>query len=257
MAELDRFFSDVSADLPEGAVFGIIVPHAGLVYSGAVAAQAFWHLRSTSPRNVVIVGRMHHPTRASVLTTAHDGFRTPMGIVPVDRDLLQRLDTVLKSSSSFGLVQVENDPEHSIEVELPFLQYVLGDVPFLPLMIANQRRQVVERLGHALAEVIDGPETLLIASSDLSHFYTQADAYALDQEMLRRIEAFDPEGVLDADENGIAFACGSGAIASVLWAARDLGAKNVVVVGYGTSGDVNRRYDAVVGYGSAVILGQA
>jgi AmmeMemoRadiSam system protein B len=109
-------------------------------------------------------------------------------------------------------------------------------------------------LGKALAKVLSGRPVLLVASTDLSHFYPKTIAQELDTEMLRRVEAFDPQGVLDAEEEGKGFACGRGAVATVLWAARDLGADRVRLLHYATSGEVTGDYSQVVGYGAAVVL---
>jgi AmmeMemoRadiSam system protein B len=120
-------------------------------------------------------------------------------------------------------------------------------------MILNQNQIVAERLGHALAELLQGKPSLLVASSDLSHFYPAATARQYDEEILSRIEAFNPEAVIKAEEEGVGFACGRGAIAAVLWAARDLGADHIKVLKYAHSGDVTGDHHSVVGYGSAVI----
>jgi AmmeMemoRadiSam system protein B len=151
---------------------------------------------------------------------------------------------------------VARDPEHSLEIELPFLQRALGhDGAFtlIPLMLRDQGRALAEALGRALAGVLRGRRALLVASSDLSHFYPQPLAQELDGYLLQRIAAYDPVGVLEAEEHGRGFACGKGAIAAVLWAAGALGARHAAVVKHATSGDVNGDYSSVVGYGAAVI----
>ncbi len=120
-------------------------------------------------------------------------------------------------------------------------------------MICDQRPSIAEALGRSLAGALRGVETLLVASSDLSHFYPQDIARAYDGELLRRLEAFSPEGVMEAESEGVGFACGRGAIAAVLWAAQDLGADSVEVLNYATSGDVTGDLASVVGYASAII----
>ena len=121
-------------------------------------------------------------------------------------------------------------------------------------MIRDQSLRTVSGLGKALGIVLGGRNAILIASSDLSHFYTQRQANDLDGELLRRVEAFDPEAVLNAEEEGVGFACGRGALAAVLWAAQALGADTVKVLHHATSGDVTGDYDQVVGYGAAVVI---
>jgi MEMO1 family protein len=121
-------------------------------------------------------------------------------------------------------------------------------------MLRDQDRPVSEAVGHALATALTGSKALLVASSDLSHFYPVPIARSLDHELLARIQAFDPVAVLNAEEEGVGFACGRGAIAAVLWAAGDLGADQVRLLGYANSGDVTGDQDSVVGYGAAVIF---
>jgi AmmeMemoRadiSam system protein B len=154
------------------------------------------------------------------------------------------------------LTRIRNDGEHSLEIELPFLQRTLRQ-PFrlLPIMLRDQSRAVAEAVGHALAACLRGRRSLLVASSDLSHHQPAEVARRLDQHMLRRIELLDPLGVLSAEDEGAGSACGRGAIASVLWAAIELGATGARVVRYSHSGEVTHDDLAVVGYGAAILTG--
>ena len=168
---------------------------------------------------------------------------------------MKNLDTGLQAALGFGLSAVRNDPEHSLEIELPFLQRVLSEkFHLLPVMVRDQTLPLVRILGKALAETLKGRKALLVASTDLSHFYTQSLAKKLDAEVLRRVEAFDPEGVLLAEEEGVGFACGRAALSAVLFAARELGANSIKVLRHATSGDVTGDFRQVVGYGAAVII---
>jgi AmmeMemoRadiSam system protein B len=229
------------------------VPHAGLRYSGQVAAEAFRCLGTMRPEVVALVGPMHAPTHARLLTTAHAAYATPLGLVAVDVQAIQRLSQALVARLDTGLMAIRQDDEHALEIELPFLQRALGHVRLLPVMVRDQSARVIEALGAALAEVLQGHSTLLVASSDLSHFNPAARAEALDRELLRRLAAFDPEAVLSADHEGDGYACGAGAIAAVLWAARTLGANRVTVLRYDTSATATGDRSSVVGYGAAVI----
>jgi AmmeMemoRadiSam system protein B len=150
---------------------------------------------------------------------------------------------------------VAYDQEHSLEIELPFLQRALGaDFKLLPVMVRAQSAEVSKQLGAALAETLRGRNALLVASTDLSHFYTQTEALSFDTEMLRRIESFLPEDVFCAEEERKGYACGLGALVAVLWAAKNLGGDTVKVLRHATSGDVTGDYSSVVGYGAAVVL---
>jgi AmmeMemoRadiSam system protein B len=188
------------------------------------------------------------------LIAAYSAYATPLGQVEVDLDGLQALDRLLNGSLGFGLKAVRDDPEHSLEIELPFLQRVLpGGFLLLPVMVHDSSARIAQSLGQALAEVLKDRSGLLVASTDLSHFYPQRLADVLDAEMLRQIEAFDPLGVLNVEEEGKGFACGRGALASVLWAAKNLGANQVQILHHATSGDVTGDFNQVVGYAAAVI----
>ncbi len=245
------------AELPElpGEVVAVIAPHAGHIYSGPVAGFAFAAIRGRSPDLVAVLSPMHQATYEPLLTTAHAAYSTPLGQIPVEEKAVAMLDSHLKEVLGYGLTRVAYDQEHSLEIELPFLQRSLvGNFKLLPVMVRAQSPKVSQRLGEALAETLRGRNTLLVASTDLSHFYTQKEALTFDTEMLHRIESFSPEDVFCAEEEAKGFACGLGALTAVLWAAKELGADTVKVLHHATSGDVTGDYSSVVGYGAAVIL---
>lgn len=246
-----------AAQLPEinGEIIGVMAPHAGHRYSGPVAGYAFAALRGQRPELVAVIAPMHYPYPQALLTSAHAAYQTPLGTIPIDREAVNSLDSALQEALGFGLSAVRNDPEHSLEIELPFLQRALAEeFRLLPVMVRDQTLPVVRALGETLAETLQGQKALLVASTDLSHFYTQSIAKKLDAEVLRRVEAFDPEGVLLAEEEGVGFACGRAALSAVLFAAKELGATSVKVLHHATSGDVTGDFGQVVGYGAAVII---
>jgi AmmeMemoRadiSam system protein B len=249
---IDEQLRAAEITLPQGEIVGIVAPHAGHRYSGQVAAHAFKCFQGLEPEIVVVVSPLHSYYPGEIFSTEHDAYFTPIGEVPVEHDLLNLIQEKLEDKVSFK--KIRGDSEHSLEIELPFLQQVLQR-PFrlVPLMILNQIASVAEPLGHAIAQSLQGKSCLLVASSDLSHFYPSDIARKYDEAFLSRLEAFDPNGVLNAEEEGIGFACGRGAIAAVLWAARDLGADQVEILKYAHSGDVTGDHHSVVGYGSAVI----
>jgi MEMO1 family protein len=245
------------AKLPElqGEVIGVVAPHAGHRYSGPVAGYAFATLRGRTPDLVVILSPYHNFHHAPLLSSAHDGYATPLGAVLIDRASLDALDAALQSDLGLKLDRIANDQEHSLEIELPFLQRVLDcEWKLLPIMVRSQDPQVCKGLGKALAKILLGHNMLLVASTDLSHYNDQKTTLIFDRTMLARIEAFDPEGAFDTERAGRGFACGLGALAAALWAARELGGDTVKVLRHATSGDVTGDYSSVVGYGAAVIL---
>jgi AmmeMemoRadiSam system protein B len=252
---VDTYLDDAHVPELDGEVVAVIAPHAGHTYSGAVAGYAFAALSGQDPGPVAVIAPMHHPYVEPLITTAHDAYSTPLGDVPVDKDALLELDDVLKSKLGFGLSPVSNDKEHSVEIELPFLQRALSSKwKLLPVMVRTREPRVSEGLGNALAKVLRGKKFAMVASTDLSHFYNHKTALTYDRAMLHEIESFHPEGAFDVERAGKGFACGLGAFTAVMWASRELGADKIKVLRHATSGDVTGDYSSVVGYASAVIL---
>lgn len=278
---VDNYLDRVTLPHLPGEVIGVIAPHAGHRYSGAVAGYAFAALRESALRQpfdklrtapfdklrtaaqdsaldlVTVIAPMHHPFTQPLITSSHDAYATPLGSIPIDKSALEELNTVLKADIGIGISAIPRDPEHSLEIELPFLQCALTkEFKLLPVMVRSQDPRISKGLGKALASVLRGKNYALVASTDLSHFYDQETAKKLDSEMLRQIEAFSPEGIFEAERSGKGFACGHAAVAAVLWAARELGADTVKLLHYATSGDVTGDYSSVVGYAAAAILKQ-
>jgi len=254
LKQVDEYLSN--AEIPEirGEIIAVITPHAGLRYSGPVAGHAFKMLRGINPELVAVISPMHHPYYDPLLTTSHQAYSTPLGYIPVNHEVIQNINAQLRENLGFGLVMISKDQEHSLEIELPFLQRVI-ETPFslIPIMIREQNIQIARVLGEALAESMQEIRSILVASTDLSHFYPQQVAKLLDSEMLGAIESFDPEGVIKIEQSGKGFACGRGAVASVLFAAKRLGANKVSILNYATSGDITGDFTQVVGYGAAVV----
>jgi AmmeMemoRadiSam system protein B len=151
---VDQYLEDAQLSALEGDVMGVIAPHAGHRYSGAVAGYAFSALRGLRPELVAVIGPMHRPYAEPLITTLHDAYFTPLGNVPVDKTTLNDLDVILKSEVGFGLTPIANDPEHSLEIELPFLQRVFQHKwKLLPIMVRALDERVSEGLGKSLATV--------------------------------------------------------------------------------------------------------
>ncbi len=255
---VDRYLA--GADLPalEGEPVALIAPHAGHLYSGPVAGYAFQAVAGQHFDLVAVVAPMHRLYPRPLLTTAHAGYETPLGPVWVAQEAVARLDEILAAQLGYGLAPVARDGEHALEIELPFLQRALaGDFSLLPVMMRDQDPHVAQAVGEALAETISGqPEkrALIVASSDLSHFYPAEIAARMDLEMLRQVESLSPEGLYRAEEDGRGYACGLAPVAATVWAALALGANRAQVLRYANSGDVTRDFSSVVGYGAAVLL---
>jgi len=237
----------------QGRVLGLVAPHAGHRYSGRTAGYAYKAVQE-SPRDLVVILSPYHPySPASLLTTAHSAYRTPLGDVPVAIPELEQLGSLLEKQGN-QLNQIASDEEHSLEIQLPFLQRA-WQMPFrlLPLMVRTLEPNTIRVLADAVYAVIRDESFLIIASTDLSHFYPLDIAESLDAEMLRRIKSFSPEKVLSAEAEGSASACGSGAVAAMLWITRLAGADRVSILNYSTSADATGDSGSVVGYGAATV----
>ncbi len=253
-ASIDGYIDIAKPPEFDGDVIALVVPHAGHIYSGPVAGYAFAAVRGLNPDLVAVISPMHQPYPQALLTSGHDAYETPLGSMPIDKNAVDKMSELLQEQLGYGLSKVRNDSEHSLEIELPFLQQTLaGEFKLLPVMVREQTEKVTHALGKALAQTMAERDSLLVASTDLSHFFSQEIAENLDGKMLSLLEAFDPKGFLKAEDDGEGYACGRGAVAAVLWAAKELGADEVKIVNYATSGDISGDYHRVVGYGAAVI----
>lgn len=252
--QIDQYIAQAQTPPLKGKVVALVAPHAGHRYSGRTAGHAYKTVLAQEFDVVAIVSPLHAYYPAPVLTSAHSSYFTPLGEVPIERDLVNRLAELL-AEETIGLTPIVNDDEHSLEIQLPFLQRALNK-PFslLPVMVRRKDWRMAQILGSAIAKVLKHRNALLVASTDLSHFYPLPIANQLDTEMLSLIEAFSPQGVLQAEESATAFACGAGAVAAVLVAARELGGNEVKILHYSTSAEETLDSSSVVGYGAAVVL---
>jgi len=252
--QIDDFIATAQKTEIPGKIFGLIAPHAGHRYSGTTAGYAYRTVQGGTFDLVVIISPAHAYYPASIISSAHKFYATPLGKIPIHLNALAEFEeNVNKTSLDFA--RVTNDEEHSIEIQLPFLQRALVDnFSLLPLMMRKQDLSAVDAVSHSLLPILKKYDSLVIASSDLSHFYPQDIANALDEHLLKMVEDFSPEGVLKAEEEGSGFACGAGPIAVTLTTARLAGADRVKVLHYSTSADVTGDPTSVVGYGSAVIF---
>jgi len=252
-ARVDEYLT--AAVLPEirGQVIGVIAPHAGHKYSGQVAAHAFATLRGLSPDLVVILSPFHSFAPYQLIITSHQAYSTPLGNIEVDKQALEELQKNLE----IPIAAIPNDKEHSLEIELPFLQRIFQhEFKLLPIMIHAQEETVAKKLGMALARTLKKKNFIIVASTDLSHFYDQQTAHIFDHEMLKCFESFNPFSIFEAEQTGKGFACGHAAVAAALWASQKLGADEVQILNYATSGDITKDYSSVVGYGAAAIIKQ-
>jgi hypothetical protein len=248
---LDGFLGEVPQQPLQGELLGLIAPHAGYMYSGQVAAFAYAQLRDRAFTRVVVVSPVHRVYGGRFAVTDKAYYETPLGLVAVDDDMVRRVERRVR------LNRVSSDMEHSLEIQLPFLQHIQGDFRLTPIMMGDQDWSSITELGQALSEATAGlanGEVLLVASTDLSHFHPYNVAVQLDQQVLDRIAAYDPEGLATALATRKCEACGGGPVAAVMVAAQQLGANRAVLLKYLNSGDVTGDRSSVVGYASAALL---
>ncbi len=247
--DLDKLYDLAGAQKPRGKVRGIIAPHAGYQYSGYTAACGYARLSGSRYDTVVVVSPSHREYFDGVSVYPGSAYRTPLGVVPVDTGLRDRLVAASPIVEASGKGHRE---EHAVEVHLPFLQRVLPPFRLLPLVVGHQSREINFRLGHDLAAALAGVDALLVASTDLSHYYPASVARRLDAVVIEDLEKFDPERLMDDIESGKAEACGGGPVIAVLTALKALGVKKLEVVHHCTSGDITGDTSSVVGYVAAV-----
>lgn len=247
--EIDGYLGAV-ATVPAGEVLAVIAPHAGLMYSGPVAAYAYKLFSGCHAEIVVLVGPSHFVGFEGVAIYEHGAFDTPLGALPVAENCAAALAL---SSNKIREHPTAHAREHSLEMQLPFLKRVLSNAQIVPLVMGTQRRETVYALGAALASALKGRKAMLVASTDLSHYHDAATAAQLDSKVIGYVERFDPDGLMSALERCPEHACGGGPTVSVMLAAKALGARDARILKYADSGDVSGDKDAVVGYLAAAL----
>ena len=254
--QIDAFIDDAKVakkDIP-GEIIGLVAPHAGYRYSGKTAGYAYKTVKGKKIDLVVILSPYHQYIAADLITTSHQAFQTPLGEIPVDTQAINDCERILKEKG-VSLHQVSEDSEHSVEIQLPFLQQSIGsDFKLLPLMIRSVDQGLLKTIADSLFEILKDKSYLVVASTDLSHFYSLDIAEQMDGEMLRRIKSMDADSVLLAEQNGAASACGASAVAVMLRITKKAGAKKTYILNYSTSADSTGDKTSVVGYGAAAVV---
>ncbi|MGA8870811.1 MAG: AmmeMemoRadiSam system protein B [Candidatus Acidiferrales bacterium] len=232
------------------AARGCVVPHAGYMYSGHVAGAVYAAMEI--PARCILLGPRHFPRGEAMAILTEGSFATPLGEAQIDSTLARELAYEcprLREDS------VAHEREHSLEVQIPFLQRLVGDFRFVPVVLATDRYPAIEELGHAVARVVAAQKepVLVIASSDMNHYESDAITRAKDERAIARILALDPQGLYDTVRREQISMCGYAATVAMLVAVRDLGATEARLVRYATSGDINGDCERAVGYAGIVI----
>jgi len=234
-----------------GRVLSLIVPHAGYLYSGGVAARAYRQIMDTNLDVVVVISPSHREYFKEI--SIYDGFAysTPLGNIPVDRELALEL---IQTRPQIKLSDIGHRyDEHALEVQLPFLQKVLDNFTLLPIVMGDQNKDNINALAKGLFEVLQNKKALIVASTDLSHFYNYDRATLLDEVVVENVKNFDEEKLLSDLSADRCEMCGGGPAIVAMKASKMLGADKSDVLLYRNSGDVTGDKSEVVGYMSAVI----
>ncbi|HUT17443.1 MAG TPA: AmmeMemoRadiSam system protein B [Acidobacteriota bacterium] len=228
-------------------IIGLVCPHAGYMFSGPVAANAYYELASDGKPDTVVILGPNHTGYGSALSLMNEGFwRTPLGDVEIDGETASE---VVRETRLVDVDELAHRFEHSIEVQLPFLQYLYGsEFKFVPICFQMQDLSSAVEVGKALVEVLASKNAVVIASSDMTHYEPQGNAAAKDMAALKAVEAMDEKRFYSIIEARNVTACGYGPIAAVITAAKGLGAKEAKLLCYKSSGDITGDYSSVVGY---------
>jgi hypothetical protein len=251
--QVDKYLEDARPRQIDGEIVALISPHAGYEYSGPVAAYGYKAVSGRKYDTVVIIAPSHRLIFDGATVLEKDGYETPLGTVPIDVDFVKKLMraekvTVVSKPQAF-------DDEHSLEVQIPFLQRSLKDFKLVPVIIGRPDYNTCIGLTRGLVKVIkaSGKSVLIVASTDLSHYYKYEDAVVKDQATISEIMNYDPRRFAGKIGERECELCGSAPVIVAMMAGRELGAEKICVLKYANSGDTAGDKSRVVGYGSIVI----
>lgn len=235
-------------------VYGLVSPHAGYMYSGSVAANGFFEVSSLDISSVIMVGPNHYGIGEGVAIMREGVWQTPLGEVEINSAMA---DAIARNSSVTGFSDFSHSKDHCLEVQIPFLQFMEKDIRIVPIILIMQDLETALDLGNAIASAVaesDAERILLLASSDLTHYEPNVEAHRKDSELIKAMLSLDVYKFYSVLERLDVSACGYGAIASVMVAAKQLGATKGELLRYATSGDITGDQSAVVGYSSLVFV---
>ncbi|MBK7104271.1 MAG: AmmeMemoRadiSam system protein B [Ignavibacteriae bacterium] len=247
---INNFFDKVDLINKYENVGGIISPHAGYVYSGQTATFGYKTIIGKKFKNVIVISPSHREYFPGISVYDGDAYKTPLGQIKINSDLRNQ---ILDKSNLFFSGEEGHRNEHALEVQLPFLQIAIGEFKLIPIVIGDQSKMFVDELAEVLSNFIDD-ENLLIASSDLSHFYIREKAQIKDGKIIEHINKFEFEKLQSDLETKNCEACGGGAIVAVMKALKNKNYKNSKVLMQTDSGDITGDTSEVVGYLSAIIF---
>ena len=235
---------------------GLVCPHAGYIYSGQIAACSYRQIEGMDYDCAVIIAPSHSEFFNYCSVYEGSAYQTPLGTINIDTKRAELLTRAAENTDTLKLSSAGHRREHSLEVQLPFLQVVLGNISIVPVVMGNQDKINIESLGNALGSAFRNDNVLVVASTDLSHYHDYNTASALDRKVVEYVEKFDILSFIDAVDKESVEMCGGGPVAAAMIACSLFGANKSKILCYGNSGDTSGDRGAVVGYLSAVFYNQ-
>ena len=237
-------------------IYGMVSPHAGYLYSGSVAANGYYSVSSSKFNNVILVGPNHYGLGSSVATTMNGIWESPIGDVMVNPQVAK---DIASRATSMDFDEFAHSRDHSLEVQIPFLLFTTEKFRIVPIILTNQDEYLALELGSAISDTVSeyiskGDEFMLIASSDFTHYESNSEAHRKDSQLIKSILTLDITAFYYTLRQYNVSACGYGAIATVMVAAKNLGATRGELIRYATSGDVTGDKSSVVGYSSILFV---
>jgi hypothetical protein len=234
-------------------VQAIIAPHAGYVYSGQTAAYAYKLVQGRPYETVVIIGPSHHYGFDGCSIYPRGGFETPLGVAQVDEELAARI----AKSSKFSFVAQAHSKEHSVEVQVPFIQRALPGAKIVPIVMGYPSRRTVYSLANALAEALAAKKVLIVASTDMSHYLSHEQAGAVDNRTISLLQKLNTDAIINEVTAGENVMCGGGGVAAAILAVKKKGTPRVEILHYADSSDASGDTEKVVGYLAAAVVSDA
>ncbi|MHA7648028.1 MEMO1 family protein [Nitrosopumilus sp. S4] len=239
-------FGPGTAEVKEERIYGVIVPHAGYVYSGPTACHSFKAISSLNPELAIVIGPNHYGIGSDAATMSDIKWLTPLGLVPVDTELAKQL---AEKSKLIEIDSYSHSQDHSLEVQMPMLQsFLTSEFRILPIILRAQDLKTAEIVGDAVSSIAKDRKSIIIGSSDFTHYEENSFAHNQDKALIEPILKLDVDEFYKVLKEKKVTACGYGAIASTMIACKKLGATKGVLLSYSTSGDVSGNNSSVVGY---------
>jgi AmmeMemoRadiSam system protein B/AmmeMemoRadiSam system protein A len=247
--QIDRFLENVKKKpRPGEEILALIAPHAGYVYSGQTAAHAYRLIQGKDYESVIIIAPSHRHGFKGCSIYAKGGYETPLGIAEIDESLAAEIS----KASGFKYISKAHQMEHSVEVQIPFIQKSLPQAKIVPIVMGYPTKKTITRLADALTEVVPGKKAMIIVSTDMSHFFPKQKANDIDSETISLIQSFETGKLIKKLEKGEKIMCGGGPVVSTLLYARERGEAKVEILHYADSSRLGGE-SQVVGYLAAAL----